>query len=193
MSKRNRLDRQKALEKEKAGQVLDSKASKRFMNKEPLLFMLIKLIMLASFFYSGFFYGGVTVVGVYTGAMTVTEKGALTLGSANVMLIGILLMLIGLVLVFLKRYIVSFILSISGVLLFLYVAYERVIKFAAGRVSASGDLNPQTKYMLWYYPIAVFAAGAFAFLIIKIVMTVMKNKRIRKIKDNAPTKSIIDE
>ncbi len=193
MSKRNRLDRQKALEKEKAGQELDSKASKRFMNKEPLLFMLIKLIMLASFVYSGFFYGGVTVVGVYTGAMTVTEKGALTLSSANVMLIGILLMLIGLVLVFLKRYIVSFILSISGVLLFLYVAYERVIKFAAGRVSASGDLNPQTKYMLWYYPIAVFAAGAFAFLIIKIVMTVMKNKRIRKIKDNAPTKSIIDE
>ena len=177
MSKRNRLDRQKALEKEKAKQEFDSNASKRFMNKEPLLFMLIKLIMLASFFYSGFFYGGVTVVGVYTGAM----------------LIGILLMFIGLVLVFLKRYIVSFILSISGVLLFLYVAYERVIKFAAGRVSASGDLNPQTKYMLWYYPIAVFAAGAFAFLIIKIVMTVMKNKRIRKIKDNAPTKSIIDE
>lgn len=193
MSKRNRLDKQKAFQKEKAQLELDSKASKKFMKKEPLTLLIIKIIMLASFLYSGFFYGGVTVVGVYTGAMTVTEKGALTLGSANAMLIGILLMLAGLILAFFKRYIISFIASISGTLIYLYVAYERVIKFAAQRVSASGDLNPQTKYMLWYYPIAAFAAGSVALLTVSIVIGVNKKRKARKMRDNAPVKSIIED
>ena len=193
MSKRNRLDKQKAFQKEKAQLELDSKASKKFMKKEPLPLLIIKIIMLASFLYSGFFYGGVTVVGVYTGAMTVTEKGALTLGSANAMLIGILLMLAGLILAFFKRHIISFIASISGTLIYLYVAYERVIKFAAQRVSASGDLNPQTKYMLWYYPIAAFAAGSLALLTVSIVIGVNKKRKARKMRDNAPVKSIIED
>lgn len=193
MSKRNRLDKQKAFQKEKAQLELDSKASKKFMKKEPLTLLIIKIIMLASFLYSGFFYGGVTVVGVYTGAMTVTEKGALTLGSANAMLIGILLMLAGLILAFFKRYIISFIASISGTLIYLYVAYERVIKFAAQRVSASGDLNPQTKYMLWYYPIAAFAAGSVALLTVSIVIGVNKKRKARKMRDNAPVKSIVED
>lgn len=193
MSKRNRLDKQKAFQKEKAQLELDSKASKKFMKKEPLTLLIIKIIMLASFLYSGFFYGGVTVVGVYTGAMTVTEKGALTLGSANAMLIGILLMLAGLILAFFKRYIISFIASISGMLIYLYVAYERVIKFAAQRVSASGDLNPQTKYMLWYYPIAAFAAGSLALLTVSIVIGVNKKRKARKMRDNAPVKSIVED
>lgn len=193
MSKRNRLDKQKAFQKEKAQLELDSKASKKFMKKEPLTLLIIKIIMLASFLYSGFFYGGVTVVGVYTGAMTVTEKGALTLGSANAMLIGILLMLAGLILAFFKRYIISFIASISGTLIYLYVAYERVIKFAAQRVSASGDLNPQTKYMLWYYPIAAFAAGSLALLTVSIVIGVNKKRKARKMRDNAPVKSIVED
>lgn len=193
MSKRNRLDRQKNLEKEKALHELNSKASEKFMKKEPLPILLIKIVMLASFLYSGFFYGGVTVVGVYTGAMTVTEKGALTLGSANAMLAGILIMLLGLMIAFFKKYIISFLASVGGALIYLYVAYERVIKFASGRVSASGDVNPQTKYMLWYYPIAVFAAGSFVLLTVSVIMKIKKKRRLREMRDNAPVKSIVED
>lgn len=192
MSKRNRLDRLKAAEKEKQAALLNSKAAQKYMKKEPFIYLLLKLVMLASFLYSGLFYGGVTVVGVYTGAMTVTEEGALTTASANVMLVGILFMVLGLVFAFLKKYIVSFMASFLGTLLYLYVAYDRVIKFAANRVSASGEIDLDNKYKIWYYPIAVFALISLLLMIISIVKKIKKRKQDKNIRDNAPVKSIVE-
>lgn len=192
MSKRNRLDRQKAAEKEKQAALLDSKSARKYMKKEPFIFLLLKLVMLASFLYSGLFYGGVTVVGVYTGAMTVTEEGALTTVSANIMLVGILLMVLSLVLAFFKKYILSFASSLLGTVLYLYVAYDRVIKFAAGRVTESGEIDLDNKYKIWYYPIAVFLIIAFVLMVISIVKKIKKRKEAKKIRDNAPVKSIVE-
>lgn len=192
MSKRNRLDRQKAAEKEKQAAFLNSKAAQKYMKKEPFVYLLLKLVMLASFLYSGLFYGGVTVVGVYTGAMTVTEEGALTTASANVMLVGILLMVLGLVFVFLKKYILSFTASFLGTVLYLYVAYERVIKFAAGRVTESGEIDLDNKYKIWYYPIAVFVFVSLLLMVISIVKKLKKKKEAKRIRDNAPVKSIVE-
>ena len=192
MSKRNRLDRQKEAERQKESEINRSEAARKYMKKEPFIYLILKLLMTASFLYSGLFYGGVTVVGVYTGAMTVTKKGALTTASANAMLIGILLMVLGLVLVFLKRYILSFLASFLGTLLYLYVAYERVIKFAADRVSQSGEINLDQKYKIWYYPIAVFLFSSLILVVISIVKMIKKRKEINRIKDNAPVKSIVD-
>ena len=192
MSKRNRLERQKKAEKEKQADLLNSKAAQKYMKKEPVIYLLLKLVMLASFLYSGLFYGGVTVVGVYTGAMTVTEEGALTTASANVMLVGILLMVLGLVFAFCKKYILSFISSLSGTVLYLYVAYERVIKFAADRVTSSGEIDLDNKYKIWYYPIAVFVLMAFALMVISIVKRAVKRNQDKKIRDNAPVKSIVE-
>lgn len=192
MSKRNRLDRQKAAEKEKQAALLNSKAAQKYMKKEPFIYLLLKLVMLASFLYSGLFYGGVTVVGVYTGAMTVTEEGALTTASANVMLTGILFMVLGLVLVFFKKYILSFMASFLGTILYLYVAYNRVIKFLAGGVTQSGEINPENKYKIYYYPIAVFALISLLLMIISIVKKIKKRKQDKNIRDNAPVKSIVE-
>lgn len=192
MSKRNRLDRQRAAEKEKQAAFLNSKAAQKYMKKEPFVYLLLKLVMLASFLYSGLFYGGVTVVGVYTGAMTVTEEGALTTASANVMLVGILLMVLGLVFVFFKKYILSFTASFLGTVLYLYVAYERVIKFAAGRVTESGEIDLDNKYKIWYYPIAVFVFVSLLLMVISIVKKLKKKKEAKRIRDNAPVKSIVE-
>ncbi len=192
MSKRNRLDRQKAAEKEMQAALLNSKAAQKYMKKEPFIYLLLKLVMLASFLYSGLFYGGVTVVGVYTGAMTVTEEGALTTASANVMLVGILFMILGLVLVFIKKYILSFMASFLGTVLYLYVAYDRVIKFAADRVSASGEIDLDNKYKIWYYPIAVFVLISLVLMVISIVKKINKRKQDKNIRDNAPVKSIVE-
>lgn len=192
MSKRNRLDRQKAAERERTEALQSSKAAQKYMKKESFIYLLLKLVMLASFLYSGLFYGGVTVVGVYTGAMTVTEEGALTTASANIMLVGLLFMVLGLVLVFLKKYILSFTASFLGTVLYLYVAYERVIKFAADRVTQSGEIDLDNKYKIWYYPIVVFVFISLVLMLISIVKKIKKRRENKRIRDNAPVKSIVE-
>ena len=192
MSKRNRLDRQKAAERERTEALQSSKAAQKYMKKESFIYLFLKLVMLASFLYSGLFYGGVTVVGVYTGAMTVTEEGALTTASANIMLVGLLFMVLGLVLVFLKKYILSFTASFLGTILYLYVAYERVIKFAADRVTQSGEIDLDNKYKIWYYPIVIFVFISLVLMVISIVKKIKKIRENKRIRDNAPVKSIVE-
>lgn len=192
MSKRNRLDRIKA-QKFEAENAVSSRASQKFLKKEPIALKILKLLMLVPFFYSGLFYGGVTVTGVYTGAMTVYEEGALTTGAASIMLVGILFMVLGIILAFFKKYIISFASCTLGTLLYLYVAYERVIKFAADRVTSEGQIDLDRKYMLWYYPILIFLFISLVMMIISIVLKIKARKRAKSERDNAPVKSIIED
>lgn len=189
MSKRNRLDREKAAKKE---QEAVSESARKMLKREPWALLVLKLLALVPFGYSGFFYGGVTVAGVFTGAMAVTEEGALTTASAYVMLTGILLMILGILLSFFKKYIASFISNAVGVAFFLHVAYYRVINFAANRVSSEGDIDLDEKYMLWYYPILIFLFLSLVMAVISVILKIKKKRRERHERDYAPVESIVD-
>lgn len=192
MSKGNRLSKRHEAEREKTKEAKSSAEAKKFMKRESFIYLFLKLLMLASFLYSGLFYGGITVVGVYIGAMSVTEEGALTMASANVMLVGILFMVLGLVLAFFKKYILSFIPILVGTYLYIYVAYNRVIKFAADRVTESGEIDLNNKYKIWYYPIGILVLISFVLAVITVIKFINRNRITKKERDNAPVKSIVD-
>ena len=91
------------------------KAKRTKPNGEPVYYLILKLLMIVPFAYSGFFYGGVTIVGIMGKYIEpVPPKWVLWAMAA-----GVVVMFAGILFAFFKKYIVSFILSLGGMISFL--------------------------------------------------------------------------
>lgn len=163
-----------------------SKAMKKFIRKESVWIKLIKFIMVLPFLYSGFFYGGITVISIFKKTIDINTY------VGTVILICLIAMLGALILSFKRFYISSFILSFISVLAYFLITKKYFVDYATGKVTESGNINPQYKYMIWFYPILLFLLCSFILLIIDVFRLIKKKRREREKRDNAPTKSIVD-
>ncbi len=163
-----------------------SKAMKKFIQKESVWIKLIKFIMVLPFLYSGFFYGGITVISIFKKTIDINTY------VGTVILICLIAMLGALILSFKRFYISSFILSFISVLAYFLITKKYFVDYATGKVTESGNINPQYKYMIWFYPILLFLLCSFILLIIDVFRLIKKKRREREKRDNAPTKSIVD-
>ena len=173
--------------KEEARKNAPSKAMKKFISKESFWVKLVKFIMVLPFLYSGFFYGGITVISIFKKTIDISTYVGI------IILICLIAMLAALILSFKRFYISSFVLSFISVLAYFLITKKYFVDYATGKVTESGNINPQYKYMIWFYPILLFLLCSFILLVIAVIRLIKKKRREIEKRDNAPTKSIVDD
>lgn len=152
--------------------------------------VLFTVVMLGAFWYWGFYYGGMSIVGDLRGlAENIPEH------TGELFIIADAAMLLGIILSFSKRYIAQGFFTVGGSLLFLYTGHrivadirERMEKY--GTTPDIADMDKQ--YMGYYYPIAIVTAIGAGIMIYGLVKHYGKKRREKIQRDNAPVKSIID-
>lgn len=206
MSKKARLRKQAAIqaaqrkEQEQEERSRDEKAKKTrsksakkliAKTKEPVIFTILRVLMLVPFFYSGFYYGGILVSGIFGHYIEPAPPAWV----GRCVLIGLILLTAGVVIEFLKKHIPSFILIISGTLSYLkgvnyLIAY---IQKRLDEVYVEEALQNMDKvYMRRHYPIIGTAVLSFVILLIYIIRTLRRKKKAKYLKDTAPVRSIVD-
>lgn len=172
----------------KAARKLRRKAKRGYAN---IWFVLFKILMLAAFLWSGFFYGGVMVVGSFSSIAEFIPKS-----TAVMILIGDALMVVCIVLSFLKKHIIQAIFGIPGSLLFLYAA-QKIISDIQTRLETvyvdSSETAMDVQYMRYFYPILVFTLFSLVMLIIAIIQAVKRRKKAKFERENAPVASIVED
>lgn len=185
-------EREEAREKQsRSAKKMMKKAKRVKPNGEPVYYLILKLIMIVPFAYSGFFYGGVTIVGIIGKYIEpVPPKWVLWAMAA-----GIVAMFAGILFAFFKKYIVSFILSVGGTVSFLkaggYLIKRIQDKLSTTAVDQSLQ-NMDKEYMWRFYPIVGVAVISTVLLICTIIRKLMERRRLQRQRDNAPVESIID-
>lgn len=165
----------------------EAKATKKFLKSESKLFLLFKLLMFIPFLYSGFFYGGVSIIAILRNMIAVPKSvGFIMLGS-------VLVMAVAIILAFMRKYLLTFIFSAVSTVAFFFCTNKYFVQYATGRVTESGELNPEHTYMIRFYPIVLFAVFALVLFLLSVGFRVKKARREKQRRDNAPVKSIIDE
>ena len=213
MSKKDRLDKQKMnqdkikmaaelSEKDAAAKAKNStsKSAQKMLKKakkekrsdrENGLFLFAKILMLFPFAYSGLYYGGITVLGITKGFMEDTPTWI-----AYAMGFGVLAILVGIILSFLKKYFGSFIFVLGGTIGYMKGAMFIVDKIATklGKLNGSApELEGMDKDYKWgYYPILGVVVIAFILALVALINVIKKRKTLKDEKDNAPVKSIIN-
>ena len=108
---------------------------------------------------------------------------------------GVVVMFAGILFAFFKKYIVSFILSLGGMISFLkaggYLIKRIQDKLSNSAVDQSLQ-NMDKEYMWRFYPIIGVAVISAALLICTIIRKLIERKRLQRERDNAPVESIID-
>ncbi|MCD8094703.1 MAG: hypothetical protein LUE12_01035 [Ruminococcus sp.] len=185
------LDELEEMEAAKHG---ESKGAKKLRRKAKrgytgAFIVLFIIIMTAAFCYSGFFYGGVTMVGSFGGyAELIARKTAALMG------IGDVIMLVGIVLCMCKKYILQAPFCLIGAAVYMYSAYKIVsdIQQRMETVYLGEDLEDMDiQYMLYYYPILLVALFSLVLLGIAIVRIIRRKRKEKIERDNAPVESIV--
>ena len=184
--KQDRLRKEEELEEQREREEArerQSRSAKKMMKK--------KLLMIVPFAYSGFFYGGVTIVGIMGKYIEpVPPKWVLWAMAA-----GVVVMFAGILFAFFKKYIVSFILSLGGMISFLkaggYLIKRIQDKLSNSAVDQSLQ-NMDKEYMWRFYPIIGVAVISATLLICTIIRKLIERKRLQRERDNAPVESIIN-
>lgn len=186
--KEDRLKNDEAFrKKEEQRKNVSSKAAKKFIKKESVWFKVIKFIMILPFLYSGFFYGGVTIISIFMKFIKMdTYVGV-------IILVSLIAMLAAIILAFKRHYISSFVFSLASTLVYFFTTKKYFVDYATGKVTENGNINPEYKYMIWFYPILLFLLCSFILLIMTLFKIFKRIRKEKEKKDNAPTKSIIDD
>lgn len=154
------------------------------------LMIFFTLIMTAAFIYSGAVYGTWTIYGSLTGIAELIPHSV-----AYAMLAGNALMVTGIVLSFCGKHILQGIFSLTGTGAYLWGALS-VINDLKERLSRKGvvpdyyDMDKQ--YMRYYLPILVLTVFSLIIMIYGIATRAGEQRRLKRQRDNAPVKSIID-
>lgn len=173
--------------------------SKKTKQKEPVVFMVFKLLMIAFFMWSGFFWGIVTALGIQFGYMFGEDYLYVPKTAAWQLLTGDAIILLAIVIAFFRKYIISFVLHIIGCAVYLKGAnpiisgLEQFFKTHTASDSSGRNLDSLPReYMIRHYPIAGVAVCGFVLVLLKVIFFLIERKRRKRIADNAPVKSIID-
>ncbi|MBQ9375919.1 MAG: hypothetical protein IJU04_06255 [Ruminococcus sp.] len=193
-------EKQELLEIEEAKGKM-SKAAKKYRKKagieskknyDGFLMKVLRLLTLIALIYPGLYYCIITVSGIAMGKMSNTPKWV-----ATVMAIGMGVIIIGVVLAFLKKYIISFVIVLAGTIAYMKGA-RYIVHFLSKKIANYSGAKPSLmtldkQYMWYYYPIMIVTLLTFIMALISFVRKIKKKKRIQRARDNAPVKSIIEE
>lgn len=214
MSKKSKLKKQKEkqvqmkkladleeLEEKEAAKHKESKGAKKMRRRakrgySEALLIIPKLIMLAAYLWSGFFFGGVLAVGVMNGSVYVAHTELAPRWVAYCTIAGAGLILLGTVLAFIKKYPASFVSVLAGNAVFMKaVRYIMdVIKRYKDTVAYDPDLSDMDKtYAIRYYPILITLLMSAIITAVWIIKTVRRARRKKKEMDNAPVESIVGD
>ena len=207
MSKKEKLEKEKQkqlnmiklaeldeLEEKEAAKHKQSKAAKKYRRKAKKgytngLMVFFAILMTAAFCYSGVFYGGVTIVGSFESIAEFIPKKI-----AGIMAAGDILMLVGIILAFCKKYRLQAAFSLSGTAAFMYSAQfiisdiqSRMEKVYVDPSIADMDVS----YMKYYYPILGVALFSIVIFTIAQIAAIKKKRRQKYERDTAPVKSIV--
>lgn len=152
--------------------------------------LIIKLLMCVPFIWSGICYNVIFLFGISMDEVQdVPKRMAIYLG------VGALICLAGLIFAFLSKYIVQFALIFTGSMMFMHAARFIVGKaqelIAAGHGLTDNQLGLASKWRWGLYPILLMTALSAALMIIYLLRVRAARVRLRRERDNAPTKSII--
>lgn len=206
MSKKGRLRKQAAIQaqKKKQEQKLQSKSDEKAKNtrsksakkllsakREPVVFKILRILMLAPYLYSGFYYGGILIFGIFGHYIEPAPPAWV----GRCVLAGVILLTGAVTAEFMKKHYISFVLSVSGTLAYLkgvnyLISY---IRKRLDEVYVEEGLQDMDKvYMTRHYPVIGVAALSLIITVIYAVMQIRRRKKARYLKDTAPVKSIVD-
>lgn len=195
MSKKGRQRRQaylQSLQEKKVksdGKSPEKKIRKR--KKEPAVIIVLRILMLAVFIYSGFYYGGTLILSIFGKYIDPVPPAWV----GRCILFGTLLTAAGVAAEFFKKHLISFIAVFSGVLLYLK-GVDYLISYIQKRLDefvVDESLTDMDRvYMLRHYPIAACALISFIILVISFVLKIKAKKKAQYLKDTAPVRSIVD-
>jgi hypothetical protein len=209
MSKKSRLKKQsekqlemkrladlEELEAEEEAKHRESKGARKLRRRakrgySKIWFVLMKILMLAAFLWSGFFYGGVMVVGAFSNIAEFIPKS-----TAIMILIGDALMVVCIVLAILKKHRIQAFFGIPGSLVYLYAA-QKIISDIQTRLEEvyvdSSETAMDVQYMRYFYPILVLTLFSLVLFIIAVVQAIKRRRKAKIERDNAPVASIIED
>lgn len=184
-------EEQELKDKAKANDDL-SLSSVKLLKKEPVYCLVLKILAVGVYIYTCFYYGGVTIIGIFTEQVHEVPKKY-----AVYMLIGVVVLLAALLMMFFKKYIVSFVLNVIGTILYMKTAVflvETVRRMLNDNYITDPDIQKLDKtYIYRHYPEFAFLGLGFVLLAISIVRRYLKYRKIKAERDNAPVKSIIED
>lgn len=200
--KQERLKKQAELDEQKEKKEFESgsKESKavrkmkrqRGIKDEPVYYMILKILMLAGYGYSVFFYGSITIIGILGKYIEPTPpKWVLWMFIGS--WIGIT---VGLFLSFFKRYFSAFVLCEGGMIAYLQGAtymIEKIQLYLRSHTVEPELMDMDKEYMLRYYPVGIIGFISFVLLVITVIRLILIRRRKQQIKDSAPVKSIVEE
>ena len=207
MSKKSRLQKEKqrqdALKKQaeldeqeerEAAKHRESKAAKKMRRSAKrgyanIFTVIASVLMMCAFWYWGFYYGGMMIVGDITGlAENIPPHSGL------LFLIADLLMITGIIMSFIRKYIMQGCFTVGGSLLFLYTGHRIVldIRDRMKKYGVTPDLSDMdTQYEKYFYPILIITAIGAAVMIYGLVRHISKKRTEKRLRDNAPVESIV--
>ena len=207
MSKKDRLRKQSqkqleakknaaAEEKRERENVSESKSAKKLRRRarkyDTAAMLIIRVLMCVPFLWSGLYYGGIFVLGISMDQMDdVPGRIAVFIG------IGSLMCLAGLVLAFLRKFILQFVLIAAGTIIYMQGAVFIVDK-AKERIGEGYGLSEEqkqlaSKWRFGLYPIMAMAVLSAALMIIWLLKKFIAKRRRQRELDNAPVKSIVED
>ena len=208
MSKKDRLRKQsqKQLEEkkkqkqqeeqEKKEAPAESRSAKKLRRQakrhDSALSLIVKFLMLLPFLWSGFYYGGIFIIGITMEQMDEMPRYvALLLG------IGEIFFIAAIILAFISKYIAQFVSVLVGTAFFMTAAVK-IINKAKERVGAGYGLTDDqrelpSKWSWGLYPILFFTAFSALLFVIWLVGVLSVRRRRQRERDNAPVKSIVED
>ena len=163
---------------------------------QPLYYLILKLSMLVPFLWSGFFWGGVLSIAILWDIVNDYGFSPVSNKTAIFIIVGVGVMAAALVFEFLKKHLVGFVLSLTGVLIYLnnvndYI--KPITEYLKTKAVDPALAGMDKKWMTRCYPIWAFAVISFAIFVIDFVIKRVKARKEKEKRDNAPVKSIVSD
>lgn len=149
-------------------------------SSENPLMIIGKILMCAVYAWSGFFWAGVTIYNFYVLTPDYSHL-------ATCFLIGTLFVLAGIILCWMKKYILQFPFICIGVILFMVATGEMI------DVAESTAVIFTPSFELRYLPILAVWLVSLIFFIVKGFILINNKKHIKDEFNNSPAKSILDD
>ncbi len=187
-----RLEKEEYDKGEKQSRSVKKMKKQRGIKDEPFYYLILKLLMLAGFGYSAFFYGLITIIGITGKYIEPTPpKWVLWFFVGSVAA-----MTAGLFLTFFKKYFIAFAFNVGGMAFYLKGGSFLInkIKSYLETHTVEPDLMDMDKTYMWrFYPVILIGVLSAVLLVITIIRLILIRKRQQLIKDTAPVKSIVED
>lgn len=165
------------------------RSAKKLMRSESEVYLILKIVLLIPFLYSGFFWGLIAAINLMNGGEYKND--------AVIMLVGICLGLVGIIICFFRLYIIQFIFTLSSTILYMVSANSIVGRTIAQEADGLITVDERGKYLsdaleIRHYPYIFFGIFALMLFAWKVVQIITERKEKIERERNAPTKSILE-